>query len=103
MPDPVRVQRERDATPLDFAGDALNLVPFAWVDALGGRYANWFGEALSAIPWAPAPDVDAIDARYNSSELWRDAGFALWDRGRVEAIKEELGWLGSLRSGWAVR
>ncbi len=40
MPDPVREQRERDATPLDFAGDALNLVPFAWVDALGGRYAN---------------------------------------------------------------
>ena len=102
MPDPVREQRERDATTIDFAGDALNLVPFAWVDALGGRYANWFGEALSSIPWAPAPDDDTAGARYNSSELWRDAGFALWDRGRVEAIKEELGWLSSLRTGWAV-
>ncbi len=103
MPDPVREQRERDATTVDFAGDALNLVPFAWVDALGGRYANWFGEALSSIPWAPALDDDTANARYNSSELWRDAGFALWDRRRVKAIKEEVGWLSSLGTGWAVR
>lgn len=115
LPDPSREELEEqrqeregavgpgcDAT-LNFVGDAVDLPPFGWVDALDGYYANWFGQGLVFIPWVPLPhhEQGTLRARYTSLMLWRGAGFAFWDRWRVEALKE-LHLLKTLRRGWVV-
>lgn len=108
FPDPARDQRRQQqedggGATVDFVGDAVDLPPFGWVDALDGYYVNWFGDALvDVIPWTPVPDEDEEEtyfARDFSLQLWRDAGFTLWDQRRVESIKE-LDWLRTLRTGW---
>lgn len=84
---------------IEFVGDALDLLPFGWVDALDGYYVNWFGEGLLAIPWVP--QYENWDTRSTPLLLGRGAGFALWDRWRVEAIKG-LDLFSSLQTGWDV-
>jgi hypothetical protein len=72
FPDPARDQRElllQEDGGIDFVRDALDLPPFGWVDALDGRYVNWFGEALGSIPRTPVPDEETCAARYISLEL----------------------------------
>ncbi|KAL7926960.1 hypothetical protein ACQKWADRAFT_94127 [Trichoderma austrokoningii] len=113
LPDPTRDQRgeqqqqqqqqeQQDGTiaRIDFIGDSVDLVPFGWVDAVQGRYVNWFGNALiNAIPWA---EPDEAYMQYNRTlELWRSTGFAIWDHQRVEAIKK-LDQLSALQTGWAI-
>lgn len=111
FPDPARDQREQQqqqqedggGATVDFVGDAVGLPPFGWVDALDGRYVNWFGHGLVAgISGTPAPgEEETYLARYFSLELWRDAGFTLWDCRRIKAIKE-LDRLRTLRTGWVM-
>ncbi|ROV90504.1 hypothetical protein VMCG_09803 [Cytospora schulzeri] len=108
-PDPAREKREADSsngagesgTLLGFRGDAVNLPPFGWVDALGGRYLNWFGEALYSRPRVISQPANDGNHLHYPVELWRSAGFTLWDRRRVEALKE-LTVLTVLQTGWAV-
>ncbi|KAK1765711.1 hypothetical protein QBC33DRAFT_579434 [Phialemonium atrogriseum] len=84
---------------VDYVGDAVDLPPFGWVDALDRRYLNWFGEGLHCSPGTLMVNgKEASEARFISLKLWRAAGFALWDRRRVEAIKE-LGQMRILRTG----
>jgi len=106
LPDPMRdgrgQQQEQDSGELtvDFFGDAVDLPPFGWVDALDGRYMGFFGNALmSSRPMTD--DEEMYFAHYSSLELWRTAGFALWDRKRVEDMKQ-LDRLRSLYRGWLV-
>ncbi|ROV94052.1 hypothetical protein VMCG_08254 [Cytospora schulzeri] len=76
--------------------------PFGWVDGLDGRYVNWFAEALGNIPWLDLPgDEEAYRARNFCVHQWRGAGLAMWDRKRVEAIKE-LDPLRTFHTGWIV-
>ncbi|KAI1781308.1 hypothetical protein F4818DRAFT_436500 [Hypoxylon cercidicola] len=78
------------------------LPPFGWVDGLDGSYVNWFGEALhSEVGTSSHNSLESSLARHDSLELWTAAGFALWDRWRVEAIKE-LDQTRQLRTGWIV-
>ena len=107
LPDPTRdrrgQQQEHDSgePTVDFVGDAINLPPFAWVDALGGRYVNLFGNAL--MNCRSTTDDEEMYFKYHSSlELWRTTGFTLWDRKRVENMKQ-LDRLRSLYSGWLVK
>ncbi|KAF4975749.1 hypothetical protein FZEAL_7499 [Fusarium zealandicum] len=103
-------RHQRHAT-VSFAGDAVDLVPFGWTDALSGRIIHWYGEAFYEHPEREGEDwLDGDDAVFRSSyihrlidlNLWRGAGFASWDRGRVEAMKM-LDQLGFLRTGWIVQ
>jgi hypothetical protein len=93
--------RERDTVAVEFVGDAPQLVPFAWADALGGRYINWFGPALIHSPWYPHNGRGAEKRRepYNVVWPWRRFGLALWDRRRVEALKNVEAFEG-FSSGW---
>lgn len=87
---------------IDFAGDNVELPPFGWVDALAGCYVNWFGEALhSEVGTSSYNSLESSLARHDSLELWTAAGFALWDKWRVEAIKE-LDQTRQLCTGWIV-
>lgn len=87
---------------IDFTGDNVDLPPFGWVDALDVHYVNWFGEALhSEVATTSYNSPELSLARINSLELWVAAGFALWDRWRVEAIKE-LDQM-RFRTGWIVQ
>ncbi|TPX17043.1 uncharacterized protein E0L32_012300 [Thyridium curvatum] len=106
FPDPMRDRRGQQADSNEarfgFIGDAVDLVPFGWTDALNRRYVNWFGDALlDMTPWMPESDADEELrlARYASLGLWRNAGFALWDKKRVEALKE-VDSLRTLSTGW---
>ena len=91
-----------NGTTIDFVGDNVELPPFGWVDALDGCYVNWFGEALhSEVGTSSYNSLELSLARHDSLELWTAAGFALWDRWRVEAIKE-LDQTRQLRTGWIV-
>jgi hypothetical protein len=108
LPDPARdgseqgQQQEGSRPTVSFVRDAVETPPFGWVDALDGRYLNWFGEALHSSPGTLMPtDGEAFDARYIPLELWRAAGFTLWDRWRVEALKEQ-DQTRLLRTGWIV-
>ncbi|KAJ3513344.1 hypothetical protein NM208_g15200 [Fusarium decemcellulare] len=109
LPDPIRDARDEEeeeeedstGTRLCFIGDQVDLAPFGWVDALGGRYLNWFGEALLAIPGTQPPRDENLDGHYCSLQLWRSAGFALWDHQRVEAIKE-LDQQSVFQTGWVI-
>lgn len=108
FPDPARdksTQQQEEGSSsaiVDYVGDAVDLPPCGWVDALDRRYLNWFGEGLHCSPGTLMVNgKEASEARNISLELWRAAGFALWDRRRVEAIKE-LGQMRILRTGWIV-
>ncbi|KAH8807083.1 hypothetical protein F5884DRAFT_788493 [Xylogone sp. PMI_703] len=100
FPDPERDQRQERGDSIDFSSDGVELPPFGWVDALDGRYVEWFGPALVCIPGMNIPN-ERERLVSNTSFLWRSTGFALWDRKRVEAMKE-LDELKVLRTGWAV-
>lgn len=99
FPDPVRDKLHRDGAAIEFVTEDVNLVPFGWVDALDGRYANRFGEALVNLPRDGPDNTSTERARLQTSFLWRCTGFALWDRPRVEALKKQ-DWLGMARTGW---
>ncbi|ROV93965.1 hypothetical protein VSDG_06234 [Cytospora chrysosperma] len=112
FPDPAREQREADSSggaqaggaSLNFGGDAVKSPPFGWVDALDGRYLNWYGEALDSHPRiTPVPrDDESPPPLHRSLNLWRSAGFTLWDRRRVEAMKE-VNRFKTLQTGWALK
>lgn len=56
---------------------------------MGGRYVRWYGAGLDVIPLWPPPVSMAWEREHTYFlELWRLAGFALWDRERVEALKK---------------
>ncbi|KXX79923.1 hypothetical protein MMYC01_202279 [Madurella mycetomatis] len=112
FPDPARDQlgqqrQEGDAghgRTVHFIGDAVHLPPFGWTDALDGRYVNWFGEALvegvlRTHRANATDDGETICARFECLDAWRGAGFTLWDKKRVQAMKE-LDRLSMLRTGW---
>ena len=99
LPDPVRDKLEEEGAAIEFVADAVDLAPFGWVDALDGRYVNWFGEGLDSVPSLRPGNEDMFRQRFINGELWRGAGFSLWDKSRVEAIKR-LDWLKSVRTGW---
>lgn len=54
LPDPMRDYRgegreqDGDGPTVEFLEDAVDLPPFSWVDALGGRYLNLFGRGPQA-------------------------------------------------------
>jgi hypothetical protein len=110
-PDPAREQREADSSggagaggaSLNSGGNAVKSLPFGWVDALDGRYLNWYGEALDSHPRiTPVPgDDDSPPPLHRSLNLWRSAGFTLWDRRRIEAMKE-VNRFKTLQTGWAL-
>jgi hypothetical protein len=91
----------RDRRAVEFVGDAVHLVPFAWADALDGRYINWFGPALSHSPWYPhsGRGAEKRAALHDVVWAWRRFGLALWDRSRVEALKNVDGFE-RLSTGW---
>ncbi|KID87720.1 hypothetical protein MGU_05369 [Metarhizium guizhouense ARSEF 977] len=111
FPDPARDHRggqqhqeeEKAPVSVNFMGDAVDLAAFGWVDALDGRHVNWFGDALvECVSPRPVPEEKVAHlARYLSLERWRGAGFAMWDRRRVEAIRG-LCRFRTLQTGWLV-
>lgn len=117
FPDPARDQlgwqlqgQEGDAghgRTVRFVGDAVHLPPFGWTDALDGRYTNWFGEALvggvlrTGRANTRRDDEKTRLTRIECLSAWRGAGLALWDRKRVQALKE-LDCLSKLRTGWVL-
>lgn len=110
FPDPERdhrnvqqQQQDEGRASINFVGDALNSIPYGWVDALDGRYVNFFGQALvELVSPPPLPGhEDVYFERHSFLELWRGAGFALWDEARVKAMKE-LDLLKTLETGWLV-
>ena len=102
FPDPVTDKWDEDGLVVPYVGEGLDLVPYGWLDALRGRYVKWFGEGLHSIPWLPAWQSDRQSSdQFIALTLWRDAGFALWDRERVEALKK-LSVFGALDTGWVL-
>ena len=89
FPDPQFNREEREGLSLgDFVRDNPGQLPFGWSDALGGRYVRWYGAALCDIPWLPFwGSIEKEDEHTAAIDLWRFAGFALWDRERVKALK----------------
>ncbi|KAK3900078.1 hypothetical protein C8A05DRAFT_36290 [Staphylotrichum tortipilum] len=92
---------ERDGKEVKYTGDAVELPPFAWIDGLEGNFVNWYGESLNDIPRFALRDGAKNRARHRTSMLWRCAGFALWDRERVESLKK-MEWLKTARTGWVL-
>ncbi|KAK4148467.1 hypothetical protein C8A00DRAFT_38964 [Chaetomidium leptoderma] len=102
FPDPVTDKWEQDRLVVPYVGDGLDLVPYGWLDALRGRYVNWFGEGLHSIPWLPTWQSSRQSSdQFNAVNLWTNAGFSLWDRKRVEALKG-LSMFGELYTGWVL-
>jgi hypothetical protein len=100
-PDPVTDKWDLDGLVVPYVGDGLDLAPYAWLDALGGRYAKWFGEALYALPRLPSGQSNGPSSGPSSTlHFWRHAGFCLWDRKRVEALKGLRMFGGKLYTGW---
>ncbi|KAK4245972.1 hypothetical protein C7999DRAFT_42579 [Corynascus novoguineensis] len=98
FPDSVTDKWDRDGLVMPYAGDGLDLAPYGWLDALGGRYVKWFGEGLYSIPWRQSHSQPSDQS--NALYLWRYAGFCLWDRKRVEALKGLSMFGGELYTGW---
>ncbi|KAI0000102.1 hypothetical protein F4779DRAFT_631233 [Xylariaceae sp. FL0662B] len=93
----------RNGAIIDLSGDNVDLPPFGWVDALDGHYVNCFGEALHyevATTSYNSPELSL--ARLDTLKLWVATGFTLWDRWRVEAIKE-LDQMRLFHTGWIVQ
>lgn len=87
---------------VDFVGDAVDLPPFGWVDALDRRRLLWFGEWLDyRTESAVLYQGDTPGARSDRLGLWRAAGFAFWDKRRVETMKEQDR-MKNLCTGWVV-
>ncbi len=88
IPEPLIYRWEREGREVKYAGDAVGMPPYAWIDGLEGNFVNWYGESLHDIPrfvlMYGAKDL----LRRRTCLLWRCAGFALWDRDRVEALKK---------------
>ncbi len=64
---------------VDFVGDALDLPPFGWTDALDRRFTH---SPTDTVHPALVSDAEGEhSARTESYELWRNVGFAFWDRG----------------------
>ncbi|KAH6617480.1 hypothetical protein F5144DRAFT_520579 [Chaetomium tenue] len=70
--------------------DRLDQVPYGWSDAMAGRYGPCYGRGLHRVsPWPPRVDFGESEERhFFRIELWRLAGFALWDQKRIEALKK---------------
>ncbi len=102
FPDPITDKWDQDGLAVPYVGEGLDLVPYGWSDALRGRYVKWFGEGLHSIPWLPRwqSNKQSLD-QFNAWILWRDAGFSLWNRKRVEALKK-LSVFGALHTGWVL-
>lgn len=98
-------QREEtggSSTTVDFVGDAVDLPPFGWVDALDRRRLYWFGEWLDyRTECTVSYQGDVFGVRSERLKLWRAAGFAFWDKRRVEAMKEQDR-MKKLCTGWVV-
>ncbi|OIW26602.1 hypothetical protein CONLIGDRAFT_481742 [Coniochaeta ligniaria NRRL 30616] len=62
---------------LRFVGERVNAVPFGWVDAFGGHYGYNF------LRVQPGMRSEGQLTR----GLWSRAGFVMWDKPRVEAMK----------------
>lgn len=102
LPDPAMRKRIlHHVRPIYFVGDAVELPPFGWTDATGEREVNMIGEAWSWMleRWLPEDRKEKFPEWQARVELWRGAGFTLWDRQRVLALKE-LETMKSLRKGW---
>ncbi|KAK0710397.1 hypothetical protein B0T21DRAFT_415955 [Apiosordaria backusii] len=98
-----------------FLGDAVELPPFGWVDAVDGWFDNPVGRRFREPEWQVNRNPDVDDAYKDVAErfwpfeyivaVFRVGGFAMWDRKRVEAIKvlPQLGGWGrkGLETGWA--
>lgn len=100
FPNPITDKWERDGLIVPYVGDGLDLVPYGWLDALRGRYFSQFGECLHTISWLPPWQSDRQSAQQGKTlRLWTHAGFSLWDRKRVEALKE-LPMFKPVYTGW---
>jgi hypothetical protein len=102
FPDPVTDEWDRDGRVVPYVGDGVDLAPYGWLDALGGRYVKWFGEGLHSLPRLPTGQTGSTPSsrQANALELWRHAGFCLWDRERVEVLKGLRMFGGELYTGW---
>ncbi|ODA79663.1 hypothetical protein RJ55_05257 [Drechmeria coniospora] len=98
LPDPVRDWREAEER-IEFTGDDVDLPPFGWVHLLNGRYVSWFGEGLQCVAGAGVTEGNGLEEVKSNLVLWRESGFALWDRSRVEAMVQ-LGRWRHLQAGW---
>jgi hypothetical protein len=103
FPDLILDKQEQDGLLIDcVVGDGPGQVPFGWSDALRGRYVHLYGAGLCEIPWLPPWGNSEKHWAYTCIiELWRLAGFTLWDRKRVEALKR-LSRFEALQTGWIV-
>ena len=100
FPNPITDKWQRDGLVVPYVGDGLDLVPYGWLDALRGRYFHQFGECLHAISWLPPWQSDRQSAQQGKTlNLWTHAGLSLWDRKRVEALKE-LPMFKPVYTGW---
>jgi len=115
--DPARDRLERERSPLEFVGDdgdnSLKHPPFGWIDALDGRYLNWWGNAFDMVLWSPRPpdrleeyDLAEQESHIKNVELFVNYGFVFWDQPRVEALKRlekckdlQRGWMNKLEYG----
>ncbi|KAI0975377.1 hypothetical protein F4678DRAFT_420124 [Xylaria arbuscula] len=111
FPDPVRDRYEQEGddngATINFAGDAVDLPSFGWIDATSGHYINWFGDALlDTGRRAPVPyDEETYPPRSHKLQTWRDTGFTFWDQKRVQALKmkrNELGASEVYQTGWII-
>jgi hypothetical protein len=103
FPDPVTDKWDRDGRAVPYIGDEVDLAPYGWVDALGGRYVKWFGEGLHNLPRLPTGQTGPgrpSDRQFDALHRWRHAGFCLWDRERAEALKGLGMFGGELYTGW---
>ncbi|KAK3293728.1 uncharacterized protein B0H64DRAFT_444970 [Chaetomium fimeti] len=101
FPDPVTDKWDQDGLVVPYIEDGLDLTPYGWLDALRGRYVKWFGEGLHSLPRLPTGQAHGQPSEQNDALYhWRHAGFCLWDRKRVEALKELSMFEGQLYTGW---
>ncbi|KAH6629951.1 hypothetical protein B0J18DRAFT_363896, partial [Chaetomium sp. MPI-SDFR-AT-0129] len=103
FPNPVTDKWQRDGLAVPYLGDGLDLVPYGWADGMGGRYFGQFGECLETISWLPRWQSDRQSFQHGENmRLWVHAGFSLWDRKRVDALKK-LPMFAHMSTGWVLR
>ncbi|KAH6623519.1 hypothetical protein F5144DRAFT_518670 [Chaetomium tenue] len=93
-----------EAAAVLYAGEGLDVAPCAWLEALRGRDINQFGERLCQLRQRMWRRLDEMppQGRAGLLDRWRYAGFCLWDRERVEALKGLGAFGGQLRNGWVL-
>lgn len=93
-----------EAAAVLYAGEGLDVAPCAWLEALRGWDINRFGEGLCQLRQRMWRHLDEMppQGRAGLLDRWRYAGFCLWDRERVEALKGLGVFGGELRSGWVL-